>query len=165
MGTSRVDYEQPDDGIVILAADALAPVPHPRSGLSRILCDHADLLLGSARVASDWRMMLRAVLVATIAQGRPTLAAVSAWLGIGPRALQRRLDEAGTSWRAEVDAVRAEQARLLDLGLSQRWWQLGWVTAASGACAGLSNGGRPRGRSRVHDLRALIPNGVRPRGL
>ncbi|MBC7299739.1 MAG: AraC family transcriptional regulator ligand-binding domain-containing protein [Nocardia sp.] len=120
LGTSRVDYEQLDDRIVILAADALAPVPHPRSGLPRILRDHADLLLGSARVVGDWRMMLRVVLVATIAEGTPTLAAVSARLGIGPRTLQRRLDEAGTSWRAEVDSVRAEQARSLDLGLSQR---------------------------------------------
>ncbi|MGF0319629.1 hypothetical protein [Nocardia fluminea] len=95
-------------------------MPHPRSGSPRILRDHADLLLGSARVASDWRVMLRAVLVAAVAEGTPTLAAVSAWLGIGPRTLQRRLDEAGTRWRAEVDAVRAEQAWLLDLGLSQR---------------------------------------------
>ncbi|MEV0768538.1 AraC family transcriptional regulator ligand-binding domain-containing protein [Nocardia salmonicida] len=120
LGTSRVDYEQPDDRIVILAADALAPVPHPRSGLPRVLRDHADLLLASARVVGDWRMMLRAVLVATIAEGAPTLAEVSARLGIGPRTLQRRLDEAGTSWRTEVDMVRAEQARLLDLGLPQR---------------------------------------------
>ncbi|PKV80950.1 AraC-like DNA-binding protein [Nocardia fluminea] len=165
LGTSRIDYEQPDDRIVILAADALAPVPHPRSGLPRILRDHADLLLGSARVIGDWRTMLRAVLVATIAERSPTLAGVSARLGISPRTLQRRLDDAGTSWRAEVDSVRAEQARLLDLGLSQRMvaTRLGYRDERS--FAGLSNGGRPRDRSRAHDLRARIPNGVRPRGL
>ncbi|MFF5035562.1 helix-turn-helix domain-containing protein [Nocardia salmonicida] len=95
-------------------------MPHPRSGLPQILRDHADLLLGGARVIGDWRTMLRAVLVATIAERSPTLAGVSARLGISPRTLQRRLDDAGTSWRAEVDSVRAEQARLLDLGLSQR---------------------------------------------
>ncbi|MEV0435145.1 helix-turn-helix domain-containing protein [Nocardia sp. NPDC050413] len=53
-------------------------------------------------------------------EGSPTLPVVAAKLGMSPRTLQRRLDEAGTSWRTEVDSVRAEQVRLLGSELSQR---------------------------------------------
>lgn len=39
---------------------------------------------------------------------------------MSPRSLQRRLEEEGTSWREEVDAVRREQAaRLLREGASR----------------------------------------------
>ncbi|WP_369123081.1 AraC family transcriptional regulator ligand-binding domain-containing protein [Nocardia cyriacigeorgica] len=120
LGTTRVDYEQPDNAITFLAADALAPVAHPRPGLPQILRSHADLLLGGAQVVGDWRALLRATLAASLPAGPPRLTEVAARLHISPRTLQRRLDEAGTSWRAEVDLVRAEQAQLMERALPQR---------------------------------------------
>ncbi|WP_181698953.1 AraC family transcriptional regulator ligand-binding domain-containing protein [Nocardia sp. GTS18] len=120
LGTSRIDYGQREDAIVILAEDGLTPAPHPRPGLTAILRDHADLLLDSARVVGDWRTMLHALVVEIMPEGSPTLPVVAAKLGMSPRTLQRRLDEAGTSWRTEVDSVRAEQVRLLGSELSQR---------------------------------------------
>lgn len=56
---------------------------------------------------------LRASLPARLAARTASLSEVGASLAISPRTLQRRLAEAGTSWRAEVDTARRELAAQL----------------------------------------------------
>jgi AraC-like DNA-binding protein len=59
---------------------------------------------------TQWLADLRAVLPARLADRTASLSEVSSALAISPRTLQRRLAEAGTSWRAEVDTARRERA-------------------------------------------------------
>ncbi|NUS13800.1 MAG: hypothetical protein HOY69_20745 [Streptomyces sp.] len=51
---------------------------------------------------------LRGAILAQLADGRPSLAATARRLAVSPRTLQRRLAEADTTWREELDAVRRD---------------------------------------------------------
>lgn len=57
---------------------------------------------------SNWLADLRAALPGRLADRTASLSEVSTALTISPRTLQRRLAEAGTSWRDEVDAARRD---------------------------------------------------------
>jgi AraC-like DNA-binding protein len=59
---------------------------------------------------SEWLADLRGTLPARLADRTTSLSEVSRALAISPRTLQRRLANAGTSWRDEVDAARRELA-------------------------------------------------------
>lgn len=59
---------------------------------------------------SNWLADLRAALPARLAARTASLRAASTALAVSPRTLQRRLGEAGTSWRREVDTARRELA-------------------------------------------------------
>jgi AraC-like DNA-binding protein len=74
----------------------LVPPPDEHEG------DEADL--------PGWLAELRAALPARLADRTSSLRAVSTDLAVSPRTLQRRLAEAGTSWRAEVETARRRLA-------------------------------------------------------
>ena len=74
------------------------------------------------------------VIAAQLPAGRPSLADTARRLTISPRTLQRRLSESGTTWRAELDAVRREQAdglRHEGAGPAQRAARLGYSESRS----------------------------------
>jgi AraC-like DNA-binding protein len=77
---------------------------------------------------------LREVIATQLPDGRPSLADAARRLAISPRTLQRRLGESGTTWRAELDAVRREQSEGLrcdNAPPSQRAARLGFAESRS----------------------------------
>ena len=61
----------------------------------------------------------------------PSLALVARRLGLSPRSLQRRLDEAGTSFAEILDTAREERAKVFlragDVSIAEVSWLLGFA--------------------------------------
>ncbi|MFJ8042449.1 AraC family transcriptional regulator ligand-binding domain-containing protein [Kitasatospora sp. NPDC096147] len=112
-GTTAVEFEAPISSISFAAADLRAVNPRTQPGLSALLRAHAERSVTEAVPLHGWLDVFRIAVGAVLREGGPTLAAVAQRLAIGPRTLQRRLDEHGTSWRAELQSARC--ARVLDL--------------------------------------------------
>ncbi|MEW1859659.1 AraC family transcriptional regulator ligand-binding domain-containing protein [Streptomyces sp. NPDC088194] len=75
---------------------------------------------------------LREVIAEQLPNGRPSLADAARRLAISTRTLQRRLGDSGTTWRAELDAVRREQSlRHGSAGSAQRAVRLGFAESRS----------------------------------
>ncbi|BBB01605.1 putative transcriptional regulator [Actinacidiphila reveromycinica] len=75
---------------------------------------------------------LREVIATQLPKGRPSLTEAARHLAISPRTLQRRLGDSGTTWRAELDAVRHEQwLRQEDSAPAQRAARLGFAESRS----------------------------------
>jgi AraC-like DNA-binding protein len=116
----RSDLERPlvtaDPALAAIMLRAAAAAPPPR------ICDTAAL------------PGLHEVIAAQLPCGRPSLAEAARRLTISTRTLQRRLSESGTTWRAELDAVRREQAdglRYQGAGPAQRAARLGFAESRS----------------------------------
>ncbi len=116
-GTGRIDFGAPRSEITFLDAGALPTGADP--GLGAVLCDYARLLLTSSRRVPDWREKLHAAISDALGRSELGLEGVAHRLALSPRTLQRRLGELGTTWRAEVERVRQQQALnlLRDTGL------------------------------------------------
>jgi AraC-like DNA-binding protein len=74
------------------------------------LVDAAPDPQATSQSQSNWLAELRAALPARLVARTASLREVSTALAVSPRTLQRRLAEAGTSWRDEVDTARRELA-------------------------------------------------------
>lgn len=79
----------------------------------RIVEAQANTLLGSVLGRSLIADQASGVIRATLSSGRTSTVHVAAALGMSVRTLSRKLQEAGTSYRDLVDAVRREQAEEL----------------------------------------------------
>jgi AraC-like DNA-binding protein len=77
------------------------------NGLTSELDQLQDAVSGTPKLLRDLRARLRTHLRS------PSLRAISASLGLSQRTLQRRLNERGTSFQSEINAVRVEAAREL----------------------------------------------------
>ncbi|WP_067568543.1 AraC family transcriptional regulator [Nocardia acidivorans] len=107
-GTGNIDFDAPHSEITFLDVGALPTGSDPRLGA--LLSRHAELSLAAAHAAPTWHDKLRAAVHQSMAAGALDLADVARRLATSPRTLQRRLQEEGTSWRAEVDAARHRHA-------------------------------------------------------
>ncbi|MFE6906396.1 AraC family transcriptional regulator [Streptomyces erythrochromogenes] len=113
-GTRAIEFGAPVSSITFRSADLTAPTPHAQPGLSAVLRRHADQSLAAAVPLRDWLDLFRSALVSVQDEGGPALSTVARRMAVSPRTLQRRLDEHGTTWSAEVEAVRRDHvARLL----------------------------------------------------
>jgi AraC-like DNA-binding protein len=120
LGTRRIDFRQDHSTITFAHADLGLPMPGADPGLAALLRRRADALIASPGIPARWIDRFRQILAADLAAPDLSLPAVARRLGMSPRTLQRRLEEQGTSWRDEADALRREQAsRLAGHGLSQ----------------------------------------------
>ncbi|CAL9485481.1 putative HTH-type transcriptional regulator [Nocardiopsis dassonvillei] len=118
-GTADLEFDAGVNELVLRAEDARAPLPSGDPRLAALLRDHAGMLLSAAHPLPGWMDLFRAALDAELDRGAPALDAVAGRLAVGPRTLQRRLGEHGTTWRAEVDRARHGRARrLLSSGLT-----------------------------------------------
>ncbi|MFE7546428.1 helix-turn-helix domain-containing protein [Streptomyces gardneri] len=114
-GTRAIDFEAPSSAIAFRTADLTAPTPHAQPGLSAVLRRHADQNLATAIPLHDWLSLFRTALASAHAEATPTLAAVARRMALSTRTLQRRLDDHGTTWSSELEAVRrAHITRLLE---------------------------------------------------
>lgn len=105
-GTRAIDFEAPVSSFTFLASDLMAPAPHAQPGLSAVLRKHAEHTLAAAVPLHSWLDLFRAALTTVHSDRAPTLAAVARRMATSTRTLQRRLDEYGTTWSDEVEAVR-----------------------------------------------------------
>ncbi|MFE3193616.1 helix-turn-helix domain-containing protein [Nocardia sp. NPDC059240] len=107
-GTGRIDFGASHAEITFLDAAALPTGADAQLGT--MLRHYAELVLAGSRVIPGERDSVRAVIAAALRDGDLTLDGAARRLSMSPRTLQRRLGELGTSWRAEVESVRHEQA-------------------------------------------------------
>ncbi|MVU81776.1 helix-turn-helix domain-containing protein [Nocardia sp. ET3-3] len=117
-GTRRIDFGADHAQITFLDAAALPTGADPHVG--NMLRHYAELVLAGSRAVPSEQESMRAVIAACLRDGDLSLDGAARRLAMSPRTLQRRLEELGTGWRAEVESVRHEQAVALirDTGLS-----------------------------------------------
>jgi AraC-like DNA-binding protein len=120
-GTRRIEYQQDRTWITFARADLELPLPGADPGLARMLRAYADSMLALPPWTPNWRDLFRGAVSERLADRTMSLGAVARQLAMSPRTLQRRLEQEGTSWRAEIDAIRqAEAARLLGEGVNRQ---------------------------------------------
>ena len=108
-----VHFDRPETALV-LPADALKrPLRHGDAVLKALLEQQADSLLRRRPQPASLAIAVRTLVTAMLPDGLPAKEAVAAQLGLSGKTLQRRLDEAGTTFQALLDAVRLEEARRL----------------------------------------------------
>ncbi|MFF9839226.1 helix-turn-helix domain-containing protein [Streptomyces sp. NPDC013740] len=113
-GTRNIEFERPVSSITFHAADLRDSTPHVQPGLSAVLRSHAELTLAAAIPLHSWLDLFRTALKGAARAEGATLAATASRLAISPRTLQRRLDEHGTTWTAEIETIRrADVTQLL----------------------------------------------------
>ncbi len=87
------------------------PLKSPDPALIAVLDKHADQLLAQLPQVEEIVEQVRKHIAHLLRQGEPDIAQVADLLCYSRRTLQRRLTEAGTSFRAELNTVRHELAR------------------------------------------------------
>jgi AraC-like DNA-binding protein len=108
-----VHFDRPDTALV-LPADALKrPLRHGDAVLKTLLEQQADRLLRRRPQPGSLGTAVRTLITAMLPDGLPAKEAVAAQLGLSGKTLQRRLDEAGTTFQTLLDTVRLDEARRL----------------------------------------------------
>ena len=121
-GTDRIHFLEDRTTMTFARADLERPLPGADPALARILRAHADSIAAAppSPRAPQWRDGFRQLLTEGLADRELSVQAVARQMTMSRRTLQRRLEEEGTSWRQELDAVRREQAeRMLQSGLDR----------------------------------------------
>jgi len=118
-GARRIDFGQGSSTMTFARADLGLMMPGADPRLAAVLRRHAETVIAGPGITPQWIDRFRQVLATCLAAQDLTLGVVAHRLGMSPRTVQRRLEQDSTSWRAEADAVRREQAsRLRAEGLS-----------------------------------------------
>jgi len=104
--------------------------------LGELIRGQAEAAIGRRSVGPPLLRALRALVLDGVRAGRaPSLETAAAALGLGPRTLQRRLGEHGTSWRAVLDRERIGEAKALladpRLGLARIAFRCGFSEASA----------------------------------
>lgn len=98
-GTSRTEIEL-DRALLDL------PLIEADPGLCAVLERQADAALAALPEVGGFEARVREAIASLLQAGTPTAAVVASRLHVSTRTLQRRLADAGTSFAAEVDAIR-----------------------------------------------------------
>ncbi|KAA8880018.1 AraC family transcriptional regulator [Nocardia colli] len=111
-GTAAIEFDAPADAMVFRAGDMDLPLTTSDPVLAAILQPLAEALPPPPSLATAWPERVAAALAEAMKTGDVSLDQVARRLATSPRTLQRRLMEAGTTWRRELD--RARTARLTE---------------------------------------------------
>lgn len=112
-GAARLEFGAAADSITLHRRDLERPLVSADPALAAIIGRAAAAVM-PARPHTELAVPgLREVIIDQLPDGRPSLAEAARRLTLSTRTLQRRLAEAGTTWRAELDAVRQEQSAVL----------------------------------------------------
>ncbi|MBF6326927.1 AraC family transcriptional regulator ligand-binding domain-containing protein [Nocardia transvalensis] len=131
-GTAAIEFGAPVDAMTFRAADMNVPLTTADPALAEVLQPLAAALPPPPPLAKAWPERVAATLAEAFEDGEVSLERVARRLATSPRTLQRRLAEAGTTWRQELD--RARLARAAAAGPVSRERQaelLGYADAAS----------------------------------
>jgi AraC-like DNA-binding protein len=110
-GTRAVEFEAAVDSMTFRATDLALPQRTADPVLARVLQPLADTLPPPPPLATAWPHRVATALTAALDEGDASLSAVARRLATSPRTLQRRLAEAGTTWRQELERVRLARAQ------------------------------------------------------
>jgi AraC-like DNA-binding protein len=137
LGTGRIDFGAPVTAVTFRSSDPDLPLRTADPALARILSRYAATL--PSPPAATWPEHFRRLLAESIDAGAPSLDAVARRLAVSRRTLQRQLAEHGTTWRAELDAVRRRRAHAArqnpSLGAAHLASQLGYADPRSASRA------------------------------
>ncbi|MFX0575219.1 AraC family transcriptional regulator ligand-binding domain-containing protein [Nocardia nepalensis] len=109
-GTAAIEFDAPVDAMTFRASDMELPLTTSDPVLASVLQPLADALPPPPPLATAWPDRVAAAVADALAEGEVSLDRVARRLATSPRTLQRRLMEAGTTWRLELE--RARNARL-----------------------------------------------------
>ncbi|MEV0299389.1 AraC family transcriptional regulator ligand-binding domain-containing protein [Nocardia sp. NPDC050710] len=109
-GTTAIEFDAPVDSMTFRAEDMDLPLTTRDPVLAAILRPLAEALPPPPPLATAWPQRVADALADAFDAGEASLDRVARRLATSPRTLQRRLMEAGTTWRKELD--RARDARL-----------------------------------------------------
>ncbi len=105
-----VRFERPE-ALVRVSVDLLAsPLKSPDPALMLVLEQHADRLLAQLPQQEEIVEKVRKAIAHALREGEPDIERISAKLASSSRTLQRRLQQAGTGFREELNLVRHELA-------------------------------------------------------
>ncbi len=114
-GSAILDFDAPMDAITFRAVDTRRQLVTQDPTLARVLQPLADALPPPPTPPDTWIEQVASAISQALDDGQVSLPVVAHLLITSPRTLQRRLREAGTTWRRELDRARAtrlaEQAR------------------------------------------------------
>ncbi|MEU2038153.1 AraC family transcriptional regulator ligand-binding domain-containing protein [Nocardia niwae] len=105
-GTAAIEFDAPVDAMTFRAADMDRPLTTSDPVLAGILQPLAAALPPPPPLVTAWPERVAAALADCLDEGDASLERVARRLATSPRTLQRRLREAGTTWRAELDRAR-----------------------------------------------------------
>jgi AraC-like DNA-binding protein len=132
--TSRIEFGTEFSALTFDRADLDLPLRRADPVLARVLRQIADAQLAAQERVPRWIDRFREVLAECLDDQDILLGAAALRLHVSPRTLQRLLEREGTTWRAEVDAARRDQAaRLRQAGstASEAASRLGYSDARS----------------------------------
>ncbi|MGQ4729288.1 AraC family transcriptional regulator ligand-binding domain-containing protein [Streptomyces sp. Ju416(a)] len=112
-GTRSIEFGAGLPSVTFSTADADRPLPRADPALAAILRKHARTTLANSRAVLCWFDRFRGELELHLTRGVPELARIAHTLNVSPRTLQRRLQEEGTSWRAELELARQHRVEQL----------------------------------------------------
>ncbi|MFI6365918.1 AraC family transcriptional regulator ligand-binding domain-containing protein [Nocardia sp. NPDC050630] len=105
-GTTAIEFDAPVDAMTFLAADMELPLTTSDPVLATVLQPLADALPPPPTLPTAWPDRVASALAEAMAEGAVSLDRVARRLATSPRTLQRRLMEAGTTWRMELERAR-----------------------------------------------------------
>jgi AraC-like DNA-binding protein len=108
-----IHFSQPYTSITMLVGVLQMQLPHGDAALRALLERHTQFMLERRKapkpsLADEVGRLLEALVL----QGQPTKEAIARQLGLSSRSLHRKLEEAGTSYRELLDAVRLKMAQV-----------------------------------------------------
>ncbi|MEU6582164.1 AraC family transcriptional regulator ligand-binding domain-containing protein [Nocardia sp. NPDC046763] len=130
--TRTIDFGSPVDSLTLRTADLALPMKSADPELTAVLLSYAATLPATPDSGVTWLEQLGDVLDGALDEGMATLEVVARRLLTSPRSLQRRLTEAGTTWRREVDRARRRRLQRAEhLPRAQQAEFLGYADPAS----------------------------------
>ncbi|MCG8611575.1 MAG: AraC family transcriptional regulator [Pseudomonadales bacterium] len=105
-----VAFERPDPGLRFSLELLQQPLKSPDPALIALLEQHANERLAALPAQVEIIDQVRRAIAHILREGEPGIDKISAQLNCSPRTLQRRLGDAGSSFRYELNLVRHELA-------------------------------------------------------
>lgn len=110
---TRARFDCPRPALVLASRDLRRPVTDADTTLGSYLEDHAETVLAALPSQRSASRRTRAAIWRRLRAGEPTLERVARELSMGPRTLQRRLSEEGTSFSVLLEELRRALATTL----------------------------------------------------
>ncbi|MEU0541308.1 AraC family transcriptional regulator ligand-binding domain-containing protein [Nocardia sp. NPDC005978] len=110
-GTTAIEFGADIDAMTFRPADMERPLTTADPVLAAVLRPLAEALPPPPPLESAWPERVAVAVAQALDEGEVSLDVVARRLATSPRTLQRRLADAGTTWRQELD--RARSARLV----------------------------------------------------